>query len=90
MQTYSEIYYETYETDGEKCSVHTFDTCDEAIEHAEKSGIKTVYRIGGDYAEFEKCEFCGEWFDTDQLNKNNYCERCQCAIRDHGFDPEHD
>lgn len=85
MKTYPNIYYEVYASDDEKCSVFAFDICDEAIEHAEKSGIKTVYRIGGDYAEFEKCEFCGEWYDVEEMNIENYCERCQTAIKDHGF-----
>ena len=85
MKTYPNIYYETYTTDGEKCSVCAFDTLEEATEHAEKNGCKTVSRIGGDFAEFEKCEFCGEWSDVSEMNIENYCERCQIAIHDHGF-----
>ena len=85
MKTYPNIYYETYESDGEKCSVCAFDTLDEAIAHAEAGGHKTISRIGGDFAEFEKCEFCGEWYDVSEMNIENYCERCQIAIQDHGF-----
>ena len=85
MKTYPEIYYETYESDGEKCSVCAFDTLEEAIAHAEAGGHKTISRIGGDFAEFEKCEFCGEWYDVNELNIENYCERCREAIRAHGF-----
>lgn len=86
MKTYPNIYYEIYSSDGEKCSVMAFDTLDEAIAHAEESGAKTIQRIGGDFAEFEKCEFCGEWYDVSELNIENYCERCREAIRAHGFE----
>lgn len=80
-----EIYYEIFLTDGEKCTCHTFENLDDAIEYAEKINAKTIQTVGGDYAEYEKCEFCGDWFDTYELNSENYCDRCQCAIRDHGF-----
>lgn len=85
MKTYPNTYYETHQSDGEKCTVCAFDTLEEAIEHAEKSGCPTVQQIGGSYSEFEKCAFCGEWYDTDEMNIENYCERCQIAIKDHGF-----
>lgn len=85
MKTYPNIYYEVYSSDGEKCSVFAFDTLEEAIEHAESSGCKTIQQSGRSYAEYEKCEFCGEWFDVDELNIENYCERCRIAIKEHGF-----
>ena len=90
MKTYPETYFETFASDGEKCSVFAFDTLEEAIEHAEKNGCKTIQEYGGCYAEYEKCEFCGEWYDVSELNIENYCERCQIAIQDHGFtiDPQ--
>ena len=85
MKTYPTIYYETFASDGEKCTVCAFDTLDEAIEHAEASGCKTIQESGGSYTEYEKCEFCGEWCDVSEMNIENYCERCQIAIQDHGF-----
>lgn len=85
MITYPKIYYETYATDGEKCTVCAFDTLEEAIAHAEESGVKTIQQSGGSYTEYEKCEFCGEWYDVDELNIENYCERCRSAILNHGF-----
>ena len=85
MKTYPTIYYETFASDGEKCSVFAFDTLEEAIEHAEASGCKTIQEYGGSYTEYEKCEFCGEWYDVAEMNIENYCERCQIAIQDHGF-----
>lgn len=85
MKTYPSIYYETFDTDGEKCSVCAFDTLEEAIGHAESSGCETIQQNGGSYTEYEKCVFCGEWFDVSEMNIENYCERCQIAIKDHGF-----
>lgn len=57
---------------------------------AEKINAKTIQTVGGDYAEYEKCEFCGEWCDVEELNSESYCTRCQVAIRDHGFTTPHD
>ena len=85
MKTYPNTYFETFASDGEKCSVFAFDTLEEAIEHAEKNGCQTIQEYGGCYTEYEKCEFCGEWFDVGEMNIENYCERCQIAIQDHGF-----
>ncbi len=85
MKTYPNTYFETFASDGEKCSVFAFDTLEEAIEHAEKNGCQTIQEYGGCYTEYEKCEFCGEWFDVAEMNIENYCERCQIAIQDHGF-----
>ena len=85
MKTYPNTYFETFASDGEKCSVFAFDTLEEAIEHAEKNGCQTIQEYGGCYTEYEKCEFCGQWFDVAEMNIENYCERCQIAIQDHGF-----
>lgn len=77
-------YYETYTNENDAC-FHAFDTLEEAIEFAEENGCTTIQEIGGSYTEFEKCEFCGEWYDVSEMNIENYCERCQIAIQDHGF-----
>ena len=77
-------YYETYIGENDPC-IFAFDTLDEAIEHAEANGCQTIQEIGGSYTEYEKCEFCGEWYDVSEMNIENYCERCQRAIQDHGF-----
>ena len=77
-------YYETYTNENDAC-FHAFDTLEEAIEFAEENGCTTIQEIGGNYTEFEKCEFCGEWFDVSEMNIENYCERCQIAIQGHGF-----
>ena len=31
----------------------------------------------GDYEEAEKCDECGEWFATFELNENHLCEECR-------------
>ena len=85
MTNYSDTYYETFTTEGEKTYFVAFDTLEEAIEYAEANGCKTIQEYGGNYTEYEKCEFCGEWYDVSELNIENYCERCQIAIKDHGF-----
>ena len=72
MKTYPSTYFETFASDGEKCSVFAFDTLEEAIEHAEKNGCQTIQEYGGCYTEYEKCEFCGEWFDVAEMNIENY------------------
>lgn len=63
------------------------DTLEDAIEYAEQNGIETITEVGGNWAEYEKCWFCGEWFDVNELNTNNECSRCESAIKDHfGYD----
>lgn len=72
-----EKYY--IETDDDTLEFESFE---DATEYAEKNEYKTIF---SGYYEFEKCEFCGEWYDVDEMNVENYCERCQIAIKDHGF-----
>lgn len=67
------------ETDDDTLAFNEFE---DATEYAEKNGYKTIY---SGYDEYEKCEFCGEWYDTSEMNIEGYCERCQIAISDHGF-----
>ena len=59
------------------------DSLEEAIEYAEENGITTIQEIGGCWTEYEKCWFCEKWFDTNELNTNNECSRCELAIKDH-------
>lgn len=77
-------YYETY-TEGENPCIYAFDTFEEAVEFADNNGCTTIQEMGGSYDDYEKCEFCGEWYPTSEMNIENYCEQCQIAIRDHGF-----
>lgn len=74
-------YYET--TAPLETTAH--DTLEEAIEYAEKhADVYIICEIGGNWCEFERCTFCGEWFDSCELNTSGECERCEQAIKDHG------
>ena len=63
-----------------------FEECEEATDYAEKNGYTMIF---SGYDEYEKCAFCGEWCDTSEMNVENYCDRCQIAIEDHGFTVDH-
>ena len=92
MKTYYEVYKvtpsgDTPDVDGidykGSCEAVGFDTLEEAIEYAETHGIKTVSQIGGSFDEFEQCCFCGEWFEVNELDTENTCDRCRVAIKNH-------
>lgn len=71
-----------YEVSGDH-EIIGFETFDEATAYAEEHGEKTIYEIGGSWGEFEKCEFCGEWYTLEELNRG-ICWRCGLAIRSRG------
>lgn len=79
MITDTKTYYEL----AHKDTLCAFDTLEQAIKYAEENGITTIQEIGGCYAEYEKCWFCEEWFDVNEMNINNECSRCESAIKDH-------
>jgi hypothetical protein len=81
-----ETYFETahIEEGEEYATLTAHDTLEEAIEFAEANGILTIYEIGGSWDEFEKCGFCGEWFPSNELNKEGDCFYCEQAIKSHG------
>lgn len=84
-------YYESVKPSGNtdpdgidyKGSYYAHDTLEEAIEHADANGITHIAEIGGNWHEYEKCAFCGEWYEATELNKYGDCYRCERAIRDH-------
>jgi len=75
-----EIYYEVSEHDYSRA----FDTLEETIVYCEQHNIKTISEVGGNYTDFERCEFCGEWVDCCDLDDNNYCSECQQALKSKG------
>lgn len=76
--------YETEHIDSNNFPQITMhETLDDAIEFAEKMELPIIYKVGLDYAEFEKCWFCGEWYESTELNKDGVCRRCEIAIKDH-------
>lgn len=78
-------YYETahYEPGSEYPTATAHDTLEEAIAFAEAHGITIIEEIGGSWDEYEKCEFCGEWYSSDELEKG-LCWMCEQAIKSHG------
>lgn len=79
-------YYEIAYTDsGEFPITAACDTLDEAIELAEAHNVNLISEIGGNWDEWQKCWFCGEWYTTDEfLHDNDTCKRCAVAIESHG------
>lgn len=82
-------YYETYETaDGidlkGSCTATAHDTLEDAIEYAEANNLNYIAEIGGSWDEWEKCDFCGEWYLSTELNEYGDCDRCIQAMNDHG------
>lgn len=73
-------YYEVQYHEGGVCA---FDTLEKAIEYADEYGRMLISEIGGCWTDFEKCWFCGEWFDCCELNVGGVCARCDIAIKDH-------
>jgi len=78
-----------YEVSCGNDGVRAFDDLDEATAYADASGYTLISEIGGSWTEYGKCWFCGEWFDVCELNNNDECSRCECAIRDHFGYQEH-
>ena len=64
--------------------VVAFDTLDEAIEYADNYGCNIISQIGGNWSDFERCTFCGEWWESTELNKDGECMYCEQAIKSHG------
>lgn len=73
------VYYET-STKGE---IQAHDTIEQAIEFAEQNNCEIISEIGGNYDEWQKCWFCGEWYTTSELIGTGVCARCAVAIKDH-------
>ena len=62
---------------------------EDAIEYANQNECDLIMDIQRNDEEYEKCDFCGEWYPIEELNIDTYCERCQRAILDHGFQVDH-
>lgn len=81
-----EIWYETahIETGDEFPTATAHNTLEEAITFADAHEITIICEMGGNWDEFEKCEFCGEWFTSEELNEEKLCFYCEQAIKSHG------
>lgn len=60
------------------------DDLDEAIKTADENGATIICECGGNWEEFEKCWFCGEWVPTSEINKDALCWRCELALYSRG------
>ena len=78
-------YYETahYEPGDTYPTATAHDTLENAIEFAETHKCTTITEVGGNWCEFGKCSFCGEWVDSCDLDTETICTDCQRAIADH-------
>lgn len=77
-------YYETTHNDGGDFPVITaHKTFEQAAAFAEIHSIVYIHEVGGNWDEFCKCAWCGEWYSTDELN-NDICNRCAAAIHSRG------
>lgn len=74
-------YYEV----GINGEIHAFDTLEEAFNFADENNCKIISEIGGNWEDWEKCTFCGDWFPSTELNTRGECEQCERAIKDHGY-----
>jgi len=79
------IYYETqHKEENTQNTVFTSHAdLDTAILFSDAHNVETIQQIGGNYSEYKKCWFCGEWFETGELNEDDTCERCEIAIKQH-------
>ncbi len=77
-------YYETahYEPGATYPTVVSHATIDEAIDFANAHNCTIISEIGGYWTEFEKCDFCHDWFNISDL-KDGLCEDCERAIEEH-------
>lgn len=76
-------YYEVVHNDGNEFpETIAFDDIDDAIEFADTHGITLISEIGGYWEEFEKCEFCHDWFCSSELI-DGLCDRCEYALDNH-------
>ena len=75
-----EHFYET----GTAGEIQAHETIEKAIEFAEQNKCEIICEIGGNWEEFKKCWFCGEWIPATNFNIGaTVCTRCEIAINDH-------
>ena len=73
-------YYET----AKHGELQAHATLEEAIKFADENNCCIICEIGGNWAEWQKCSFCGDWCESVELNVNGYCSYCEQAIKSRG------
>lgn len=70
-------YFTTYEDNDQIIALH--ETFEDALEYIEKTSAapNRIEEIGGSWDVFKKCNFCGEWTPTTELNDNGFCDHCE-------------
>ena len=71
-----------YET-GTQGEIQAHETLEQAIKFAEENKCEIICEIGGNWEEWLKCSFCGDWFPSVELNEKSECNICEMVIRDH-------
>lgn len=74
------IYYET----AKHGEIQAHQTLEEAIKFADENNCCIVCEIGGNWGEWQKCSFCGDWVESVELNVQGYCSYCEQAIKSRG------
>lgn len=77
-------YFATYEDDDEVVAMH--ETFEDALNYINETSaaVERIEEIGGSWGVFEKCDFCGEFTPTAELNEKHICIYCEQAIKSHG------
>jgi hypothetical protein len=75
--------YGEYEINIDGTSFY-FETLEKAIEFAEDNKSEIIYGIGNDWNDYKKCWFCGEWYESSELNKESLCKSCEMALWSRG------
>lgn len=74
-------YYEVGQTYP---TAECFDTFEEAVQRADEVSNADIITDMETYTEYSRCEWCGEWVDTEETDADGYCERCIQAIKSRG------
>lgn len=71
--------YEVYNPATQE--LRLFEDFDEATYYAENIGIDFIAELGGNFEEFGKCKYCGDWVPCAELDAyDDICERCAAYI----------
>ena len=79
-----ETYFELTHDDNGTEVYNYFSDFEQATEYADEHGATQIDEIGGAWDEFNKCEFCGDWFTAQELKADGVCNQCYQASKSHG------
>lgn len=70
--------------DGLPNGVQSFDSLDEAIAFAEANDRDRISTCGGDWEDYGKCWFCGDWVPVSEIGTTDACWRCELELYSRG------